>query len=108
MVIHDLHALGTAVAPHKADTPLIIDPDAVLAGTSPTQQLQPIAGWGGQVTEFLGLVKLHQLALCGTLHVMGEAAREPPMKQCLCIPIGERADHLLSLYTQRVLNVKRI
>jgi hypothetical protein len=108
MVIHDFDALGTVVAPYEADAPLVIDPDAVLAGALATQQFQPIAGWRRQVAQLLSLVKLQQLALGNTLHIVGEATREPPMKQRLCIPISERADHSPRLYTQRVLNVKRI
>jgi hypothetical protein len=30
MVIDDLDAVGVAVAPHEADPPLVVDPDAVL------------------------------------------------------------------------------
>lgn len=31
MVIYDLHVIGVTVPPHKADSPLVVDPDAMLA-----------------------------------------------------------------------------
>lgn len=43
MVIDDLDVIGVAVAPHKADSPLVIDPDAVLTLSVAVQGLQPVA-----------------------------------------------------------------
>jgi hypothetical protein len=49
MVVHDLDPFGATLAPHKADTPLVIDPDAMLAGPIAAQRLQPIARWCRQI-----------------------------------------------------------
>jgi len=48
VVIDDLDQFG-AVTPHEANPPLIIDPDAVLPATVPSQRFEPIAGWRPQV-----------------------------------------------------------
>ena len=43
MVIGDLHVGGILAAPHEADPPLVVDPDAVLTPAAPFEGLQPIA-----------------------------------------------------------------
>jgi len=43
MIVRYLDVVGVAVAPAEADSPLIVDPDAVLTGAIATQLLQPIA-----------------------------------------------------------------
>jgi hypothetical protein len=42
MVIDDLHVKRIAVAPRKADTPLVVDSDAVLTGSISLKFLQSI------------------------------------------------------------------
>ena len=44
MVIAELHVVGIPVAPSKADTPLIVDADAVLADTASRQRLRGDSG----------------------------------------------------------------
>ena len=43
MVVNDLNPFWTSVAPPKADSPLIVDSDTVLARTITAQTLEPIA-----------------------------------------------------------------
>jgi len=42
VVVHNLHVVGVPVVPPEADTPLIVNPDAVLPGPIPLQRFQPI------------------------------------------------------------------
>jgi hypothetical protein len=42
MVIDDLNVKRIPIAPYKADSPLVVNPDAVLAGTIPLQFFQPV------------------------------------------------------------------
>jgi len=51
VVIHDLDVLGTVVSPGEADTPLIIDPDAVLPDSIAPQRLQTIARRHSELIE---------------------------------------------------------
>lgn len=37
MIVNDLHVMGIALSPFKTDTPLNIDPDAVLIFSFPRQ-----------------------------------------------------------------------
>jgi hypothetical protein len=43
VVIDDFNFVNLALAPHKADSPLVIDANAVLASTIPLQRLQAVA-----------------------------------------------------------------
>ena len=62
MVINDLHILSVMAGPSEADSPLIIDPDAVLPLPVAPQSLQSIAGRNAQVIEAGGDFELTQLA----------------------------------------------
>src|SRR5271167_4589590 len=45
VIVDELHVPGAAGAPGEADPPLVVDPDAVLAGAAAGQLLHPVAGW---------------------------------------------------------------
>src|SRR5699024_8152102 len=51
VVVNDLHLLRSGVGPHKADAPLVVDPDAVLSYSIALERLEPIAGWDAEVFE---------------------------------------------------------
>lgn len=44
MIVDDLYFVGATLGPHEADAPLLVDPDAVLALSVTSKQLQPIPG----------------------------------------------------------------
>ncbi len=48
VVVHDFDLVGTIVVPHKADTPLVIDADAVLSFAVPLERFQMVAGGNPQ------------------------------------------------------------
>jgi hypothetical protein len=50
MVVYDLNVVRIALAPAKANSPLIVDPDAVLAFPIAPQGFQPIP-WQPQIPE---------------------------------------------------------
>ena len=62
MVVDDLHVVRVAVAPAKADSPLVVDPDAVLTSAFASKRLQAISRWGAQVVELPRAVQKEQLA----------------------------------------------
>ncbi|HXW84873.1 MAG TPA: hypothetical protein VEJ86_10745 [Candidatus Binataceae bacterium] len=43
--------MGVTFAPHKTDSPLIVDSDAVLAGSIAFQRLEAITWYGCQVAQ---------------------------------------------------------
>jgi hypothetical protein len=52
MVVHNFNAVSVSVAPHKADTPLVVDTYAVLPVRVTAERLQPIGGRSFQIFEF--------------------------------------------------------
>ena len=63
MVIHYLHIVSISVTPDKADAPLIVDPNAVLASSIAFQGFQTIARRGREVAKLRSNVQLPKLAL---------------------------------------------
>jgi len=49
MIINDLDVPRIALVPREADTPLIVDADAMLAGPIPFKGFKMIPRWLGQV-----------------------------------------------------------
>jgi hypothetical protein len=62
VVINDLHIFRVCIRPPKAITPLIVDSNAVLAGTLAFESLEAIAGRHLQVIQPASDFKLPQLA----------------------------------------------
>ena len=63
MIVHDFHIVGIAVAPNKADAPLVVNADAVLSFSIAFQRFQVIAWWRLQIAKFGGDIQLPQLSL---------------------------------------------
>ncbi len=93
--------LGAARSPDKANPPLIVDADTVLARAAAAQGFQPIARRRGKVRQAFGGMQLPQLALRDALHVLGQAARKPAMEKPLGIPVSEGTDHRGLIYAMR-------
>lgn len=62
MVIHYLDLSRPGIYPNEADTPLVVDPDAVLANPVALQRFQAVARRRTQVSQFGGSVEHQQLA----------------------------------------------
>lgn len=57
MIIHNLDLIGIPVSPDKAHTPLIVDPDAVLAFAIAFQGFETIGEPYSQVIQASGVVE---------------------------------------------------
>jgi hypothetical protein len=62
VIIDDFDVERTGLRPAKADSPLIVDPDAVLTGSSAFQGFESIARWYFQIVQAGGDLELPQLA----------------------------------------------
>jgi hypothetical protein len=51
MIVDNLDFFGAALDPHETDAPLLVDPDAVLALSAPSKELQPISGNCPQIRQ---------------------------------------------------------
>jgi len=57
VVVGDLDVEGVSFTPDEADSPLVVDPDAVLPFAIPLQLFQPIPGRHSEVLERTRAVK---------------------------------------------------
>jgi len=62
MIVHDFDIMSISVAPSKADSPLIVDTDAVLPASVPRQFLQPGCRWNPEVIQLLGRIDHDQFS----------------------------------------------
>lgn len=97
MIVHDFDRVNVAVSPLKANTPLIIDADAVLPLPVPLQALQPVPR---QIRERLQIGRgIHdvQFSQGGSLDRL-EPAHRFPAEEAPGVRAAERLDHTLMLY----------
>jgi len=92
-MIYDFNVIRIAPGPPEADAPLIVDPDAMLAGTVALQFLQPVAGRHPQILQRLSGIDSHQPPQHGALERRGKAPDALPVEEMLRISIGEAPDH---------------
>jgi hypothetical protein len=94
VVVHDFHFVSITGAPRKAEAPLIVDANAVLALAIAAQFLQPIAWNGGELIKSRRCVQGLQLAEGRTLD-----RPEPPyglaIEKALRIGAPEGPNHTL-------------
>jgi hypothetical protein len=72
MIVVYFHLPGSSVAPDEADSPLIVDANAVLSTAVSGKGLQAIAWRDPQVVQSFRVVQHHQLLLCSALNVRWE------------------------------------
>ena len=93
MIVYDLNLFRVSIAPHKADAPLVIDADAVLAGPVAAQLLQPVAGRHAEVVQLLSRVDHDELPQ----HQPEQFGRKPAdaltPEEPLGIRVREALDH---------------
>jgi hypothetical protein len=62
MIVDDLDLIRRAFAPSKANSPLVVDPDAVLALPVAAQSFEPISWHGSQILQHFGVIQHAQLS----------------------------------------------
>jgi hypothetical protein len=99
MIISDLNVMGVAVSPGKANPPLIVDADAVLAFPVPYELFQAIARWSPQVLERFRRVHHDQFAQGETLQVRRELSRPVTLPDAFRILVAKASDHRWASYS---------
>jgi hypothetical protein len=74
VIIDDFDIVGVAPGPSKADTPLIINPNAHLSCPAPFQSFEPITGWIAQIFKRGRRIQLPEFAQRPILNVTGKLA----------------------------------
>jgi hypothetical protein len=93
VIVDDLDVVGVAVLPAEADSPLVIDANAVLSGAVPLELFQAIARWNPKVVELLRGVHSNQFAKHGALELSRVSPDGLPAEQALGVAVGEALDH---------------
>lgn len=106
MVIDYLHIGRASWSPAKADAPLSIDANAVLAFASGPERLQLIVWRDAQIGKIRRRIEHPQLALNHVQQVLRETARDLAVINLACLLAGETLNHTKTL-TRGVNNVKR-
>ena len=93
VIVHDFNVIGVAIFPDKADSPLIVDANAVLPGPVTGKSFQTVSSRYAQVVQARSAVQDHQLSLRPTLNVPGELADMPPLGNRLGVFVPETPYH---------------
>ena len=83
MVINDLNVVRITVFPDKADAPLLVDPDAVLAFSVMIQCFQMIGRWNPQGLKNARRIDYLEFDRCRALYILRQFGGEPSIKELL-------------------------
>jgi hypothetical protein len=93
MIVYDLDLVSVALAPTKANSPLVVDADAVLAFSVACQFLQSIAGEPGEVFKRFRAMELPQLPERSALDLSVEFRLSMSVEDALGLLIPRRDNH---------------
>ncbi len=96
MIVDDLNLVRITILPSKADAPLVIDSDAVLAGAITFQLLQAISRRHPKILEGFGGIDQDEFAQHRPLEIPRIPANSFAPKQARGVPITEALNHLRS------------
>jgi len=105
MIVHDLNFVSVTLPPHEAETPLVVNADAILPLPVAMQRFQAIARRSCQVAQFGGTVQLPELSSGDAFDSLKAAARLPTVKSP-GLGAAERLDHDLIVF-RLAFNVKQ-
>ena len=106
MRIDDLDVQGIAVFPAKANSPLIVNANAVLTGAVALELFEPVARRHAKVVDRVSGIDRDELSEHRALELGGEAPNGLAAEETLGISVGEGFDHS-GIVTRCDHNVKR-
>src|SRR5690606_24206795 len=102
-----LHLLRSGVGPPEADPPLVVDPDAVLAGPAALERFEPGPGGDAEGIERLRGSHLTKLAQRDTMDPRIDRTHAFTTPQPFGLLAAERSDHETQNITRSVNNARR-
>jgi hypothetical protein len=93
MIINNFDVVRVSFSPLKADTPLLIDTDAVLTGAATCQLLKMVCRRDAQIRQRLGSVKNLELSSRRALYLRRDLSGEPAPEQSFRLFVGKASDH---------------
>jgi len=85
--------MGSSIHPAEADSPLGVDPNAVLASAVPDETLQAVPWRHAELIQSLGGVQEQRLSVRPSLHVRWQLAGAIPFEHLPRLGVPEGADH---------------
>lgn len=104
MVIGNFNRVSVAALPHKADAPLLVNPDAVLTCAVSREFLEPVRGGYTKVVQVACSVNAVEAHLGAALNLNGNLAGTPTIKNFLGFLVGKALDHV-SILPRSITNV---
>jgi hypothetical protein len=104
VVVDYLDAVGISVLPGEADSPLLVDPNAVGSSSITPEFLQPVSRGHTQVVKAERRVQLSQFAQSDALQVRRYRPTSFSLEELLGLTIAEAPDHRSNI-TRRVTAV---
>ena len=96
MVIDNLNSLRMAISPEKADTPLIIDANAILPLAITLQRLKPIRGRQPKIFQSDSRINRVELHKCPLLNLSRKSFHELALKDSFGVGIAKGFNHTKS------------
>lgn len=93
MVIYDFDFVDVFAFPTKAEAPLVIDANAVLAAALAFKRLQAVAGRKAHDVESVGGIELEEFSSGSALDVGRQVTRSRAAEEFFCLGVGEAFDH---------------
>jgi hypothetical protein len=106
MVVNDLDVVRITVLPGKANPPLIVDTDTMLADALPFQLFEPVTRRYVEVVNGLGGIHSNQLPQHHPAELGRISADSLSVEETGSVPIAKALDHCVNV-TRCVNNVKR-
>jgi hypothetical protein len=106
VVVDNDYVVRIAISPGKTDPPLVIDADAMLAGSIPAELLQAIAWRDAKIVERFCRIDRDEFPEHGPARLGRVAANGLAGKEAFGVAIAEAPDHTRTL-SRHVSNVKR-
>ena len=94
MVIHDFDVMRIGVSPPEADTPLVVDSNAVLTFPVSCQSFQSIAGRNSQIIDRLSSIQHRQLSERRLLYVLAKPPGSFSFEDPPSFSVPEAPDHI--------------
>lgn len=94
VVIYDFNVFNVSVVPCEADSPFVIDSDAMLTLPVTLERFQTVAGGNPQVIEDCGPVQHSQLPKGTPLNVSGEPGRRDTIEEAFRVRVFEAPNHV--------------
>jgi len=95
MIVYYLYVIRIAIVPAKADSPLLIDADAVLSFPIAGEFFQTIRRRDSQVFKRIGRLQNLKLHSCFALNVMSKPPGKPAIEHLFGFPRRKGTNHTL-------------